>query len=99
MTLTVINVHLTVACAINKRDKKDIKKYEDRKNDKIAHTYHGFLINFVSNNAGTLEYILSGTGGEAHFLLSGTRVLVGAVFSREFAFWPTRIWRNVSKVS
>lgn len=68
---------------------------EDYKNKT---TYHGLLVNFASNNVRTLEHVLSGTGGEAHFLLSGTRVLVGAILPGEFAPRSTCVWRNVAEI-
>jgi len=88
---------LHASCAIN--EGSDITKYEGHKNDKKKRTYHGLLVNFVGNNARALEHILSRTGSEAHFHLSGTRILIGTVFSREFALWATCIWRNVAKIS
>jgi len=95
--LVTNNILLHASCAMN--DGRDIRKYEYYKSGKIRHTYHGLLINFVSNNACTLEHILSRTWGETHFVMSRARILVGAVFSRELTLWPTCIWRNVAKIS
>ena len=82
-----------------KEELSDITEYKDHKYDKKNCTHHGFLVNSMSNNTRTIEHIFSRTGGEAHFFLSGTRILVGAVLSREFALWSTCIWRNVAKIS
>jgi len=52
----------------------------------------------MSDDAGALEHVLARAGCEALFLLSGTRVPIGAVVSREFAFRATRVWRNIAEV-
>lgn len=52
----------------------------------------------MGNNTGAVEHVLAGTGGEAHLLLSGTRVLFGAVLSGKLALWTACVWRNVAEV-
>jgi len=70
-------------------------------NTKIARnqrTHHGLGVYFMSDDAGAVEHILTGAGCEALFLLSRTRVLIGALISGEFAFRATCIWRNIAEI-